>query len=179
MEHVNNMLQDAAEEVTEDDQQVSCKNPAISEIDPSTLATVKQAPALILCVPAHDETDELSACMLAILFKRQGMQAMAISSRMLSSDRLDRIEEMKPSAICISVLPPFAAFHARHSVRRIHERFPKLKIIVGYWSAENPPQDFESRCKTAGAQLTVKTLKRAIEELSPSGYAKKSAKTAP
>lgn len=170
MEEVRNLMADAADHADPNGgSTATCQDSKIpnmlttkSKWEPATAADL---PSLVLCVPAHDETDELVACMLSILLQQQGTTAITLSSRMLSSERLDRIDALNPRVVCISALPPYAAFHARHSINRIRQRFPHLRIVVGCWGLTPPPTELESRLKHAGAQVVVRTLSKAIEEL--------------
>lgn len=170
MEEVRNLMADAADHADPNGgSTATCQDSKIPNIlttkskwEPATAADL---PSLVLCVPAHDETDELVACMLSILLQQQGTTAITLSSRMLSSERLDRIDALNPRVVCISALPPYAAFHARHSINRIRQRFPHLRIVVGFWGLTPPPTELESRLKHAGAQVVVRTLSKAIEEL--------------
>lgn len=170
MEEVRNLMADAADHADPNGgSTATCHDSKVPNIlttkskwEPATAADL---PSLVLCVPAHDETDELVACMLSILLQQQGTTAITLSSRMLSSERLDRIDALNPRVVCISALPPYAAFHARHSINRIRQRFPHLRIVVGFWGLTPPPTELESRLKHAGAQVVVRTLSKAIEEL--------------
>jgi CheY-like chemotaxis protein len=95
----------------------------------------RAAPALsICCLPARDEADELTSRMLTQLLRRSGYSAEAISLGPLE-EMLDRVTQAEPDVLFISALPPFAAAHARSICRRVRQRFPEVKIAVGFWNS--------------------------------------------
>ena len=117
-------------------------------------------------VGIDDETDELAGLMLTILLRRAGANADPLSSSMLASERIDRLAALDPQAVCVGALPPYAAFHARHLIKRIRARLPKIEIIVGYWDPAGPPAQINPRLKAAGADRVVRSFKEALEALS-------------
>jgi predicted PurR-regulated permease PerM len=90
--------------------------------------------ARILCIPAHDRADEVTAAMLAQLLEQQGFPTLSFSVDGSSpNDWLALIEAGRSDIVCISALPPYAFAPARAMCKQIRERFPKLRIIVGVW----------------------------------------------
>ncbi len=88
----------------------------------------------ILCVPAYDRADEITASMLAQLLEQKGFTTMAFSIAGPSpSDLLAMIEAGRGDVVCISALPPYAFAPARALCKQIRERFPKLKVVVCVW----------------------------------------------
>lgn len=95
----------------------------------------RSAPALSTCrLPARDEADELASRMLTQLLRRSGYSAEAISLGPME-EMLDRVTQAEPDVLFVSALPPFAAAHARSICRRVRQRFPGLKIAVGFWNS--------------------------------------------
>jgi predicted PurR-regulated permease PerM len=87
----------------------------------------------IICVPAYDQADEITAGMLAQFLERQGVAAVSFP---LSSNVIDVLRTLKPTVsdlICISALPPYAFTPVRKMCKQIRTRFPKASIIVGVW----------------------------------------------
>jgi predicted PurR-regulated permease PerM len=87
----------------------------------------------ILCVPAYDQADEITAGMLAQFLEREGSLTVSFP---LSPNVLDVLNTMRPVAgdlICISALPPYAFTPVRKMCKQIRTRFPKVAVVVGVW----------------------------------------------
>jgi predicted PurR-regulated permease PerM len=87
----------------------------------------------VICIPANDEADEISASMLSQLLELGGCAALSFP---VDPDMLQLMQVLEPSAddvICISSLPPFAFTHAKTLSRQLRARFPLTKIVVGVW----------------------------------------------
>jgi len=90
--------------------------------------------ARILCLPANDRADELTATMLAQLLEQSGHAALSLPIAHTSpSELLAMIESRQDDVICISALPPYAFPPARTMCKLIRERFPTLKLVIGVW----------------------------------------------
>ncbi len=122
-------------------------------------------PAAVVCIPAHDESDEIVALMIAILLRRRGIAASVISADQSSADRIERLETEGASIACVSVLPPFAAVYARHTVQRIHARLPGMKLIVGFWEARAAPESLTRRLTAVGAAEVVNSIAQALKSI--------------
>ena len=55
----------------------------------------------------------------------------------LASEFIDQIAEKGPSLVCISSLPPGGLAQTRYLCKRLRNRFPDLKIIVGRWGTRS------------------------------------------
>jgi predicted PurR-regulated permease PerM len=90
--------------------------------------------ARILCLPAHDRADELTAAMVAQILEQKGFAALSfpiVGSSL--NELLASIEAGHGDVVCISALPPYAFAPARAMCKQIRERFPKLKVVVCVW----------------------------------------------
>jgi predicted PurR-regulated permease PerM len=96
-----------------------------------------QLSARILCLPAHDQADEITAAMLSQILEQKGFPALSFPIAGTSPkewlDWLALIEAGRNDVVCISALPPYAFAPARAMCRQIRERFPKLKVVVCVW----------------------------------------------
>lgn len=104
-----------------------------SESVPSTPAPEGLAGGRVLCVPAHDQADEIAAAMLAQLLEHEGFIALSFPIGENLEDVLELMQPGESDLICVSALPPFAFSPARSVCRRIRARFPKLKLVAGMW----------------------------------------------
>jgi predicted PurR-regulated permease PerM len=94
----------------------------------------KHRNARILCLPAHDRADEITAAMLAQLLEQNGLEALSFPIVGSSPNEwIAEIEASRSDVACISALPPYAFAPARTMCKQIRERFPKLKVVVCVW----------------------------------------------
>jgi predicted PurR-regulated permease PerM len=88
----------------------------------------------VLCLPAHDRADEITAAMLAQLLEKEGFATMSFPVAGPSpNEMLAAVEAGRGDVVCISALPPYAFAPARAMCKQIRERFPKLKVVVCVW----------------------------------------------
>jgi len=95
---------------------------------------VEHLSARILCLPAHDRADEITAAMLAQILEQKGFATLSfpiVGSSL--NEVLALIEAGRSDVVCISALPPYAFAPARAMCKQIRERFPKLKVVVCVW----------------------------------------------
>jgi predicted PurR-regulated permease PerM/methanogenic corrinoid protein MtbC1 len=106
--------------------------------DASSSNAADAAQALsILCLPARTEADEITAMMLAQVLGDGGSHVQAIAVTALASEIVDLVGQRKPDVICLSATPPAAAMHARYLCKRLRDRLPDIKLIVGLWDTQS------------------------------------------
>ena len=118
----------------------------------------------VLCIPARDEADEISAMMLAQLLELDGMSARVLSVTTLAGEILDEMDKLAPGSVCVCAMPPTATSHARYLCKRILARFSDMKLIVGIWRTSDLDRARE-RIRTCGTDRVVATFTNAIELL--------------
>jgi predicted PurR-regulated permease PerM len=94
----------------------------------------------ILCVPAHDQADEIAAAMLAQLLEHRGCIALSFPGGAELEEMLDLIGPASADVICISALQPYAFAPAAAVCRRIRAHFPVIRLIVGVWDFGGDPK---------------------------------------
>ena len=87
----------------------------------------------VVCVPAHDTADELTAIMLAQLLRASGFTAAVVSAQLLSAERVSAACAGQPDLICICGIPPSTVAHARYLFDRVRIAEPELHLLVGLW----------------------------------------------
>jgi predicted PurR-regulated permease PerM len=87
----------------------------------------------VLCTPAHDQADEITAAMLAQLLEQRGCIALSFPRGAEWEDMLEVVEPGPDDVICISALPPYSFAPARNACRRIRSHFPGVRLIVAVW----------------------------------------------
>ena len=118
--------------------------------------------AMILCIPASHEGDELAALMLAHVLAESGVAASVLSSKLLAGESVEQAVALAPPIVCISSLPPVSTIAARALCKRLRARLPSARIVIGLWQ----PDDAEfiarrERLAKAGADETYPDLRRA------------------
>jgi predicted PurR-regulated permease PerM len=94
----------------------------------------------VLCLPAHDQADEITAAMIAQLLEQRGCIALSFPIGPESEETLALVEPGPTDLICISALPPFAFNPARTLCRNLRSRFPGVPILVGVWGFGGDPE---------------------------------------
>jgi predicted PurR-regulated permease PerM len=119
----------------------------------------------VVCIPAGDEADELVAIMITQLLKHRGWDARSLPigprTKILEQAAVD-----SPQVALVSALPPAALGQARSLCKRLRQRYPELKIILGLWSFEGLASA-QDRVGPGVADGVATSLRQAIEFLSP------------
>ncbi|HWP45852.1 MAG TPA: AI-2E family transporter [Candidatus Limnocylindrales bacterium] len=127
---------------------------------------VLASPGSKICViPARDEADQITSMMLAQLLRRNGYPVEVLSAALLTGELLEQISKQRPDIICISALPPSTVAHASYLCKRLRNRFPEVKILVGLWHAKGDIEKAKARLRGAQADQVVTTLSEAIEQI--------------
>jgi hypothetical protein len=119
----------------------------------------------VICIPANDEADEISASMLSQLLELGGCAALSFP---VDPDLHEMLEVLQPSAddvICISALPPFAFSHAKTLSRRLRTSFPLTRIVVGVWGFPGETKPALERFQAPRPDLLVTTLEQAVQAI--------------
>jgi hypothetical protein len=124
-----------------------------------------QATSPVLCVPANDKADELVARMLSKIASRRGLNVRALGASGLSTDCVEELERQKISVVCLSSVPPSGLRQARYLCRRMHSRFPRIKLIVGAWGVKEDLPAIKHRLADCATDTVVTSLKQAIEQI--------------
>jgi hypothetical protein len=116
----------------------------------------------ILCIPADDEADEVTAAMLALLLEHAGCAVVTLTP----DPSLQQLAFVQPAAddvFCISALPPFAFAHARTLSHQLRARFPGIRIVVGVWGFAGETERAMERFQTPRPDKLVTSLADAIQ----------------
>jgi predicted PurR-regulated permease PerM len=116
----------------------------------------------VICIPAHDEADEISGAMLSQLLELDGCMVVSFPA---DTDLLQLTQALEPSiddVFCISALPPFAFSRAKTLSRQLRMRFPRTKIVVGVWGFGGETERALERFQAPRPDHLVTTLEQAI-----------------
>jgi len=127
---------------------------------------VERLSARILCLPANDRADEVTAAMLAQLLEQAGHAALSLPIALASpAELLALIEKRQDDVICISALPPYAFPPARTICKLIRERFPKLKLVIGVWGFSGDLEKAKARFERTRPDRLLTSLAQAVEQI--------------
>jgi hypothetical protein len=120
----------------------------------------------IICLPANDRADEVTAAMLAQLLEQAGHAALCLPIAHASlADMLALIEIRPDDVICISALPPYAFPPARTMCKLIRERFPKLQLVIGIWGFGGDTEKAKARFDRAQPDRLLTSMAQAVEQI--------------
>jgi predicted PurR-regulated permease PerM len=126
----------------------------------------------VLCVPTHDEADELAAEFCIKHLSRAGIDVAKISTASLAAEVVAKIDELKPDVVLISTVPPQELHHARYLCKKIRQRFPRVPMIVGHWQIKAATSEMQRQFVDAGATKVVcrfEGLEQVVQAISLAG----------
>lgn len=119
----------------------------------------------VLCIPANDQADEVTAAMLAQMLEQAGHSALSIAAHTSPADVLALIERRQDDVVCISALPPYTFPAARAMCKLIRERFPKLRVVIGVWGFSGDTEKAKARFERTQPEELFTSLTQAIEQI--------------
>jgi predicted PurR-regulated permease PerM len=124
----------------------------------------------VICVPANDHADEITATMLAQLVEQAGHPTISLPLAGSTLEIFEVLESYAGDVVCVCALPPFALLHARTLSKQLRSRFPDMKILIGIWSVSDANSErLKERLAKALSDPVVTTLREALEELNGPG----------
>jgi predicted PurR-regulated permease PerM len=87
----------------------------------------------VACLPARDEADRLVGNMLALVLRRQGVNATCPEAGTLTGEVLQELSRQASPVICVSALPPLALPRVRALYKRLRTSVPNAKVVIGLW----------------------------------------------
>lgn len=116
----------------------------------------------LLCIPANDEADEITAAMLAQLLEQTGHPAISFSLDASAQQTVGLMNPAENDTICISALPPFAFARARSLSREIQMRYPRARVIIGVWGFTGDTERAMQRFQPSRPDKLVTSLADAV-----------------
>ncbi len=119
----------------------------------------------ILACPADDESDEVASIMLRQALNAQKYELEIMPEEKLASEVIDAAAKRNPGVVCIAALAPGGHAQARYLCKRLRNRFPDLKIIVGRWGLRGETDDAQRSLLAGGADRVATSLLQARDEI--------------
>jgi predicted PurR-regulated permease PerM len=143
--------------------------PALGSLEEADAAREPAAPAhfagRILCLPAHDQADEIAAAMLAQLLEQKGYVALSFPHGSSPLEMLALLDPGEDDVICISALPPYAFAPARMVCKQMRGRFPKVKLVAGVWGFKGDTEKAKARFERNQPDRLLTSLSQALEQI--------------
>jgi predicted PurR-regulated permease PerM/methanogenic corrinoid protein MtbC1 len=122
------------------------------------------SPRRVICLPARDDADEIVGTMLAQLLEHAGHRAQCLPTG-TAAEIIAAVERAGPEIVCISALPPFVISHARNLYKRLRERSPTFKILIGFWGFSVDTASIAKRMHLAEDDRILNSLAEVIAEM--------------
>ncbi len=140
------------------------KKPAIKESAPPIELTPEwRHENAVLCVAGRGPLDEAAAAMLAQILQKHGIPAREVPHAAVSRSNVIGFDMTGVQMVCISYLELSGTpAHLRYLLRRLRQRLPKGRILVGLWPAEDDILRDEEVRGTLRADDYVSSLQQAV-----------------
>jgi hypothetical protein len=126
---------------------------------------VESSNCRVLCLPAYDRADEITAAMLAQILEQKGFATMCFPLGPSLNECLASIGSDPGDVVCIAALPPYAFAPARAMCKQIRERFPKLKVVVCVWGFGGDTHKAMARFDRTQPDRLSTSLAEAVEQV--------------
>jgi predicted PurR-regulated permease PerM len=124
---------------------------------------LKRAP--VICIPAGDQADELTAMVLAQLLEQSCHNTLLLPTASVTPEILERLGQDRGTILCISALPPFVFTQTRTLCQRIREQLPENRILIGLWRSPQSAEMMRERFGSARPDRVVTTLAEAMAQI--------------
>jgi hypothetical protein len=122
-------------------------------------------PAPVICIPAGDQADEVTAMVLAQLLEQSCHNTLLLPTASVTPEILERLGQDPGTILCISALPPFVFTQTRTLCQRIREQLPENRILIGLWQSAQSPDLMRERFGSARPDRVVATLGDAMAQI--------------
>jgi hypothetical protein len=128
---------------------------------PPHLDKFEEHEAVVVCIPARDEADELAAEMIEQLLVKRGVKARVLSCAALAGECVEQIKGSETKVVCVAVVPPFGYAHARYLCRRLRAEFPNLRVIAAVLT-EREVDELKKRRPQLNADEVAPSLRQTL-----------------
>jgi predicted PurR-regulated permease PerM len=122
-----------------------------AEGEAAKAAEEQPAKTSIICIGGRTPLDEAAAALLAHLLQAEADIATRVEpASAMTPSGLVRLDAANADAICLSYLDgDVGPAQVRYGVRRLRRRFPRVKIVTCFWTADENPARMEQLCAAA------------------------------
>ncbi len=126
---------------------------------------IEEVAQSVVCIPARDLSDEAGCAMLASLLGQIGISAAVVPSKKLASEMIEDVGKTPVRQYCISAVAPASERQASYVCKRLRDRFPDARIIVGIWGGMDGDESRERRARLNQADVVLTKLTDAVKEI--------------
>jgi predicted PurR-regulated permease PerM/methylmalonyl-CoA mutase cobalamin-binding subunit len=139
----------------------------IDDLQPSSAPQFQNVSEMkVICVAGHGAFDNAVTAMLAQLLGQRGIEARRIPNDAVSRETIAALNVEAVDVIAISYLEVTGSpAKLRYLVRRLRERAPAARIIVGLWPQGEAALSDAAIQRTLGADRYVGSLADAVEQI--------------
>jgi hypothetical protein len=119
---------------------------------------VPRGNARLLLWPARHDADFAALEMLRHLLDPTKWDIEICGAEMLAAELLTVAAEKEPAVVCIGAVPPGGLARARYLCKRLHNRVPGARIVVGRWGLKANLEQNSEQLREAGADQIDFTL---------------------
>jgi hypothetical protein len=132
----------------------------LPSLEPEQLALSWRSKEPLLLVGVHSDLDEAAATVLATLTEIHGIKARTERPEALAAANLAKLDLSATAMICLSSIDMKTPAHIHYAARRLKNRAPEAKILLGVWSAAESNTLIELR-NTVNADYVARTFHEA------------------
>ncbi|MCU0877266.1 MAG: AI-2E family transporter [Pirellulaceae bacterium] len=132
----------------------------------------------VLAIPGQDLADTIALSLFERFADLRGYQLETTGTDHLVGELLDRVEREQPAVVLIAAVPPGGLTHTRYLCKRLRNRFPQIRIVVGRWGATDLETQRQS-LNAAGADYLGTTFEKSAAQLAEIAQFARPAQAAP
>jgi predicted PurR-regulated permease PerM len=122
-----------------------------------------QGEAPVLCIAGRGMLDEAAASMLAQLLIKHGIGARVVPHSAVARGQIGKLDVDGVAMVCVSYLDISGSpAHLRYLLRRLRDKIPNGKVLVGLWPTEDAVLTDQTVRKEVGADYYVTSLREAV-----------------
>ena len=140
------------------------RHPSPGKVGEDALAPAWRGRAPVLCIAGRGVLDEAAASMLSQLLHKSGLKARVMPHEAASRLRIGSLDGEGVSMVCLCYLDlDGTPSHLRYMLRRLRQRLPAAKLLVGLWPAEQAILTDDRLRAAVGADVYTSSLREAVE----------------
>jgi predicted PurR-regulated permease PerM len=156
-------LESAATTLSRSEQDVP-KHPSPGKVAAEALPPEWRTKAPVLCIAGRGVLDEAAASMLSQLLHKSGLKARVLPHEAASRLRIGALDGEGVSMVCLCYLEIGGApSHLRYMLRRLRQRLPTARLLVGLWPVEQAILTDDRLRAAVGADVYTSSLREAVE----------------
>jgi predicted PurR-regulated permease PerM len=156
-------LESAATTLSRSEQDVP-KHPSPGKVAAEALPPEWRTMAPVLCIAGRGALDEAAASMLSQLLHKSGLKARVLPHEAASRLRIGALDGEGVSMVCLCYLEIGGApSHLRYMLRRLRQRLPTARLLVGLWPVEQAILTDDRLRAAVGADVYTSSLREAVE----------------